>query len=65
MQQTEGLYDFVIPYKKPFEAINWLSNYATAVGKEGADFLFYENSEGFNFFSLQNLFTQAPYTTYI
>lgn len=65
MQETEGLYDFVIPYKKPFEAINWLSNYAKPIGKEGADFLFYENTKGFNFFSLQNLFTQKPYTTFI
>jgi hypothetical protein len=65
MQETEGLYDFVIPYKKPFEAINWLSNYAKPVGKDGADFLFYENSEGFNFYSLQNLFAQKPYTKFI
>ena len=49
MQDTDGLYDFIIPYKKPFEAINWLSNYAKPIGKDGADFLFYENSEGFNF----------------
>lgn len=64
MQETDGLYDFVIPYKKPFEAINWLTNYATPIDSDGADFLFYENSEGFNFYSLQNLFTQTPYTTY-
>ena len=65
MQETDGLYDFVIPYKKPFEAINWLANYAKPIGREGADFLFYENSEGFNFYSLQNLFTQQPYTQFI
>jgi len=65
MQETDGLYDFVIPYKKPFEAINWLSNYAKPIGKKGADFLFYENSEGFNFYSLQNLFSQKPYTQFI
>lgn len=65
MQETDGLYDFVIPYKKPFEAINWLSNYAKPIGKSGADFLFYENAKGFNFFSLQNLFTQTPYLKYI
>jgi hypothetical protein len=64
MHETEGLYDFVIPYKKPFEAINWLSNYAKPIGKSGADFLFFENSDGFNFKSLQNLFAQNPYTTY-
>lgn len=65
MQETDGLYDFIIPYKKPFEAINWLSNYAKPVGKDGADFLFYENSEGFNFYSLQNLFNQSIYTSYM
>jgi hypothetical protein len=64
IQETDGLYDFVIPYKKPFEAINWLTNYATPVGKDGADFLFYENSEGFNLYSLQNLFSQNVYITY-
>jgi len=64
MQETDGLYDFVIPYKKPFEAINWLSNYAKPIGKNGADFLFYENSEGFNFYSLRNLFSQRVYTKF-
>jgi hypothetical protein len=64
MQETDGLYDFVIPYKKPFEAINWLSNYAKPIGKTGADFLFYENSEGFNFYSLRNLFSQKVYTKF-
>jgi hypothetical protein len=64
MQETDGLYDFVIPYKKPIEAINWLANYAKPVGNDGADFLFYENSEGFNFYSLQNLFAQNVYTRY-
>jgi hypothetical protein len=65
IQETEGLYDFVLPYKKPFEAINWLTNYAKPVGKNGADFLFYENSEGFNFYSLRNLFSQPVYTTFV
>ena len=65
LQETDGIYDFIIPYKKPFEAINWLCNYARPMGKIGADFLFYENSEGFNLFSLQNLFTQNSYSSYI
>lgn len=65
LQETEGIYDFIIPYKKPFETINWLCNYARPVGKIGADFLFFENSEGFNLFSLQSLFSQNPYSSYI
>lgn len=65
LQETDGLYDFVIPYKKPFEAINWLSTYAMQKNKTGADFLFFENSGGFNFISLQNMFNQAVYSNYI
>ena len=64
LQETDGLYDFVIPYKKPFEAINWLSTYAIQKNKTGADFVFFENSGGFNFISLQNMFNQTEYATY-
>jgi hypothetical protein len=64
LQETDGLYDFVIPYKKPFEAINWLATYAIQKNKAGADFLFFENSGGFNFISLQNMFNQTAYNTY-
>ena len=65
LQDTDGLYDFVIPYKKPFEAINWLSTYAIQKNKTGADFLFFENAGGFNFLSLQNMFNQNAYSNYI
>lgn len=64
VQETNGVYDFVIPYKKPFETINWLSTYAKPVGNPGADFMFFENKDGFNFYSLQSLFKQNPYMTY-
>jgi hypothetical protein len=67
-EQTEGQYDFVIPYKKPFDAINWLSSYAIptkANSIKGADFVFFENSEGFNFRSLQSLFNSRTYQDYI
>jgi hypothetical protein len=68
IEPTEGMYDFVIPYKKPFEAINWLANYAIPSKSKtvkGADFVFFENTEGFNFRSLQSLFTSKPYSNYI
>lgn len=64
IEETNGSYDFVIPYKKPFETINWLSTYARPVGSPGSDFMFFESKEGFNFYSLQKLFKQTPYTTY-
>lgn len=61
IQETQGLYDFIIPYKSPFETLHWLANYAMADTYSGADFLFYENHTGFHFNSLQNLYTQVPY----
>jgi hypothetical protein len=61
---TKGVYDFVIPYKKPFEAINWLANYAQPEKALGADFLFFENRNGFNFLSLQTLYSQPAYRKY-
>ena len=68
VEATEGLYDFVIPYKKPFDAINWLANYSipsqiTTV--KGADFVFFESANGFNFRSLQSMFSSKTYRNYI
>lgn len=64
IEQTLGVYDFIIPYKKPFETINWLSTYARPTRNPGADFLFFENVEGLNFRSLQSLYTQDAYRTF-
>jgi len=65
LQETDGVFDLALPYKNPYQTIQMLSTYARPIGKKGADFLFYENSEGFNFYSLQNLFTQRSYNRYI
>jgi hypothetical protein len=65
VQPTLGLYDFVLPNKKIFETINWLSTYALpGTNNLGADMMFFENNYGYNFSSLQSLFQQTPYQTY-
>ena len=65
IENTYGVYDFIIPNLKPFDAINWMSNYARpAPGTIGSDMLFYENKFGFNFRSLQNLFKGVVYNNY-
>lgn len=64
IEKTLGVYDFVIPYKKPFEAINWLATYARPLRNPGADFVFYENVEGLNFSSLQTLYSNKPYRSF-
>lgn len=66
IEDTQGLYDFVIPNFKPFKAINWLANYAQSASPTsiGADMLFFEDKDGFNFVSLQSLFNDTPERTY-
>jgi hypothetical protein len=66
IETTKGVYSFIVPNFKPFEAINWLSLYAQSGSPNnvGCDMLFFENAEGYNFASLQTLFKKAPYFTY-
>jgi hypothetical protein len=66
IEETKGIYSFIVPNFKPFEAINWLSTYAQPAtdGNIGADMLFYENKNGYNFSSMQTLFKGSVYRTY-
>ena len=61
---TTGIYNFVVPNMKPFETISWLSTYAMASSYPGADMLFYQTKEGFNFRSLQSIYSENVYATY-
>jgi len=64
IQKTSGLYSFIIPNLKPFDAINWLSVYALPrPGIPGADMVFFENKNGFNFLSLQYMMSNAAGNT--
>lgn len=65
IEPSMGLYDFIIPYKNPFEAVNWLSNYALSNKYKGADFLFFENNKGFHFRPLQDLYSQSVTRDYL
>jgi hypothetical protein len=65
IETTYGQYDFMIPLLKPFDAINFMTNYARPnPANPGADMLFYEDKFGFNFRSLQTLMKQSPYYNY-
>jgi len=64
IQDTIGKYDFIIPTKKPLEAISWLSTYALPSVNGGADMLFFETVWGFYFQSLGTLYQQEPIATY-
>jgi hypothetical protein len=68
IEETTGIYDFIIPRLKPFEAISWLSSYARPASfnqkDKIADMLFFQNKDGFNFRSLQSMYKQPIYGTY-
>jgi len=65
-EATAGLRDIVIPSMKPLEAINWLCTQAISATTKttGTSYLFYENVNGYNFKSLQSLFTSPVYGVY-
>jgi hypothetical protein len=66
IEDTKGLYSFIVPNLKPFDAINWLSIYAQSKnGNVGADMVFFENKDGYNFKSIQTLMqTDTIYNSY-
>jgi hypothetical protein len=65
-EKTVGVYNFVIPTLRPFEAISWLCTYAKPLknGGQGADMLFFETKDGFQFRSISSIYTDRPYKTY-
>ena len=73
IEDTVMKYDFILPNKKIFETINWLSTYAMPVegasgtgnGRQGADMLFFENNDGFFFASLSTLYSQDAFANYL
>ena len=65
IEPTKGVYDFIVPRMKPFETISWLSTYARPASQSiGADMLFFENKNGFNFRSLTSMMSGPVYATY-
>jgi hypothetical protein len=66
IEETTGVYDFIVPRLKPFETVSWVSTYGRpkATGTIGADMLLFQTKDGFNFRSLQSMFTGDVYNTY-
>ena len=51
--------DLIIPNWKPFTALNWLAVRAISDSYDGANYVFYENKNGYNFVSLEGLFERG------
>jgi hypothetical protein len=57
-----GATNLVIPYMRPFQAIQFITS--RTVNRNGSHFFFYENREGYNFKSLENILSQKVYKNY-
>jgi hypothetical protein len=61
-ESLSGNYDFIIPRMQPLEAALWLTS--RAYGDNRNAFFFYENRDGFNFSSFENLIKSTSNKTY-
>ncbi len=57
---TTGNFDVVIPFWTPLYTINWLSRMARTGDNPGCSFVFFEDSVGYHFTSIELLSQQAP-----
>jgi len=62
IEQSEGIFDIIVPNMDPLQAIHWLTIRAYAQKKSA--FFFYEDREGFNFVSYETLSKADPYNKY-
>lgn len=60
-EECLGTTEYTFTQSKPFDAINTIAKYS--YGFNGSPFVFFENSSGFNFKSLETLCSQSPITT--
>jgi len=64
VEGTTGIYDFIVPTMKPFEAVSWLSTYARPASYPGSDMILYETREGYYYRSLQSIYSDGVYNVY-
>lgn len=60
LTETQGNFDIVVPYWTPFYTINWLSRMGKTAQAPSCSFVFFEDSEGFHFTSIEMLSQQEP-----
>jgi hypothetical protein len=60
LTETVGNFDIVIPFWDPLFALNWLARMARTSTSPSCSFMFFEDTKGFHFNSLENLSQQDP-----
>ena len=59
IQETKGIHQFIIPNLSPFDALDWLTKRSISYDNM-PNFVFFENTIGFNFASLTYLLNEKP-----
>lgn len=62
VSETKGVYDIIIPKMNPLEAISWLST--RSYSSKGSLYFFFENRDGFNFVSYEELLKEKVFDKY-
>jgi hypothetical protein len=62
VETTKGLHSVVVPLLSPIDTMSWLVKRSLSLN-DTADFLFFENKYGFNFVSLNKLFSNKTLFT--
>lgn len=67
IENTSGIHDIIIPYMNPLQATSWVSSRAISTNSKsrGALFMFYENTQGYNFKSIETLFQKPTKAKYV
>ncbi len=58
-EATKATQDILVPNMKPFKAIDMLRRHAVSEKNKSSTYLFFENSQGFHFKTIEGLFAQG------
>jgi hypothetical protein len=59
VQDTRGIQKIIVPSIQPFDAITMLRKRAISIDDKSSSYVFFENSQGFHFKTLEKLFTDG------
>lgn len=59
VQDTRGIQQIIIPDIRPFQAIDMLKGRSTSVTDKSSTYLFFENQNGYNYKTIENLMSQT------
>lgn len=64
LEQTNNSIAMISPYWTPMQCIDWLTPRAKSINKASSSYTFWEDLNGFHFYSLESLFSKLPRIQY-